>query len=569
MRGKECVNSQRNNKERASTLPRSKPSAPKSMTASVKPNICISPAPLPSSSPTLPSLKPRPRDSLLSPAWELGEFHPIPQQPDPKPRVSPTLTVPTPRLSPTPSSATQSQQERQPSPIAQERHARSIFISNMTVGPSKDIKHEVLDQGTLLHFTHPGKKNVSREPRHTTEISRLPATSHKACIVQSKVGLKKAEITDTDRPKTLNRDHNIVTTPKPKLITKQQKQCDPSQATSSSDTVPPMSDVPSVNSRLLSRLADNSLKNNYTHTSFCAPFNQSFVQTDPNKGTKLTQLSPCTDSQNSLYSDKSETRRKFDHDTEKRRKEREAQSLKSKSPQHQISLPDQTPSHCTQTDVKSAVSWSEKSLGDLSCQSRDLSQILQKHWSEQRLNHVKTSMGASKSLGTFQPVSDESLNSQHGSCSNIDRRLTHLWNQELTEERENQKDINFSHRALNQTSVFKTPDHNEAATALPKNPWASTVAECPFKTNRPSNNFNRATDWLQQAFHQPSEETATPGHQQNHQPNYSDLYRAFITEDSEDPYYVTMHYPDSVYVGEYKHVQNTINTSFNQSQSME
>ncbi|XP_015244044.1 PREDICTED: uncharacterized protein LOC107093480 [Cyprinodon variegatus] len=184
MRGKECVNSQRNNKERASTLPRSKPSAPKSMTASVKPNICISPAPLPSSSPTLPSLKPRPRDSLLSPAWELGEFHPIPQQPDPKPRVSPTLTVPTPRLSPTPSSATQSQQERQPSPIAQERNARSIFISNMTMGPSKDIKHEVLDQGTLLHFTHPGKKNVSREPRHTTEISRLPATSHKACIVQ-------------------------------------------------------------------------------------------------------------------------------------------------------------------------------------------------------------------------------------------------------------------------------------------------------------------------------------------------------------------------------------------------
>ncbi|MED6291885.1 hypothetical protein CHARACLAT_028211, partial [Characodon lateralis] len=176
MRGKECLYSQRNNRERASTLPRTKPSTHSSLPVSAKPNICISLAPQPNSSPTLPTFKPRPRDSLLLPASVFCDYYPVPHQPDPKPRVSPTLTVPTPRRSPSPSIAPNSQEERQPSPVAQERHARSISISNRKVEHCDKVKNDVLDQGTLLDFTHPGQRRVCREPRHQTESYRLPAT---------------------------------------------------------------------------------------------------------------------------------------------------------------------------------------------------------------------------------------------------------------------------------------------------------------------------------------------------------------------------------------------------------
>ncbi|MEQ2294727.1 hypothetical protein AMECASPLE_006870 [Ameca splendens] len=555
MRGKECLYSQRNNKARASTLPRTKPSTHSSLPVSAKPNICISLAPQPNSSPTLPTFKPRPRDSLLLPASVFCDYYPVPHQPDPKPRVSPTLTVPTPRRSPSPSIAPNSQEERQPSPVAQERHARSISISNRKVENCNKVKNEVLDQGTLLDFTHPGQRRVCREPRHQTESYRLPAVCHSSYIAHSKVGLKKTEITATDRPKTLSRNPNIVTVPKLKPITKQEKSREPREVTRSSNVVSAVFDAPSMRSRLQSRLADYSPRSNFSHTS-CTSFDQPFEQTETKM---LTKLLPSTDSQMSLNSGKNKTRRPFDFDNETTGKP-EVASLNSKSPQNPRPVPNQSPNQSTKTDVQSAVSQSEHASEDFSCQSRDISQTPQTSRSPHRLNQVKKRMAVCQSLGTSQP--DEPLYSQYGSFSDTDLQPEDPWNQELNKQSDN-------HKVLNQTGVFETPDHKEVPTKLLEHPWARSMAGCSFNTNKSGNSSKKVSDWSQQIFYQPSEETTRQGCQQKHQPNYSVPDRAFITEDSEDPNYVTMYYPDSIYVGEYRHIQNPTMTLTDQSQSID
>ncbi|XP_043969650.1 uncharacterized protein LOC122829281 [Gambusia affinis] len=542
MRGKECLNSQRNYGERASTLPRTKSSTHNSLTISAEPNSCISPAPQPNSSPTLHTLKPRPRDSLLPPSLVLGDFHPILQQPDRKPSVSPTLTVPTPRRTPSPSSATDCQQERQPSPVAQERHARSISISNMAVEPVNKIKHDVLDQGALLDFTHSGHRRVCRETRQT-DSCRLPALCHNYCKVQSKGGLKKTEITATEKPKTPNRNSNIATTLKPKPTAEQQKQCEPKEVMRSLDVFPRELDASSMKSRLRSRLTDYNLRSNYTHTSECTTFDQSFERTDCSKRTKLTKPSLSADSHISFNSDRSETRRRqFYLDTETRVKP-EALSLNSKSSQNQRSAPNQALRQSTQTDVKAAVSRSECASEDFSCLSKDFSQTPPMSGSARRLNQVKTHIEASQTLGILQSASDEPLYSQDGAFSNPDLHPKHPWNQAMTKQLENHREMNFSHTVLNQSGVCKTPDHNVG----PEYPWAPSMAGCPINRNRSGHNCKRVSEWPQQIVFQPAAETQ--GCQQKHQPNYFGPDRAFITEDSEDPYYVTMYYPDSVYVG--------------------
>ncbi|CAG5938404.1 unnamed protein product [Menidia menidia] len=170
---------QRDSGERASTLPRVKPKAHSSQSLSAKPSIAISPAPEPNSPPTPPLLKSKPSSSLHLPASRSMDFSPILHRPEPKPSVSPTLTVPTPRLSPSPTSQnSDGPGGRQPSPVARERRARCIPISNTKVEPLGVAKHEVLDQGALLDFTRPGARRarpaMSRESRHQTHAPHNP-----------------------------------------------------------------------------------------------------------------------------------------------------------------------------------------------------------------------------------------------------------------------------------------------------------------------------------------------------------------------------------------------------------
>ncbi|XP_044047650.1 proline-rich receptor-like protein kinase PERK10 [Siniperca chuatsi] len=241
--------SQRNHGERASTLPRTKPKTYSSPTLSAKPSISIFPAPKPNSSPTLSTLKPKPSASLHLPASQLSDPSPLLHQPQPKPSVSPTLTVPTPRLSPSPTSlcrgmSLDSGGGKQPSPVAKERRARSITISNTKVEsskqrPSNEAKHDILDQEALLDFTHPALRRAcpmtcrEMQSRHQTysESQRQVATSLNSCLSQGKVGLSKKENTAKDKPKPPPRNIDITAIPQLKPNIKQQQEFLPSGAT--------------------------------------------------------------------------------------------------------------------------------------------------------------------------------------------------------------------------------------------------------------------------------------------------------------------------------------------------
>ncbi|XP_014844113.1 PREDICTED: uncharacterized protein LOC106918689 isoform X1 [Poecilia mexicana] len=326
----------------------------------------------------------------------------------------------------------------------------------------------------------------------------------------------------------------------PKPIAELQKQYEPKEVTRHFDAFPSELDASSIKSRLRSRLTDYNLGSNYTHTSECTTFDQSFQKTDCSKRTKLAKPSLSADSQISLNSDKSETRRRqFNLDTETRVK---PEALNSKSSQNQRSAPNQALRHSTQMDVKTAVSRSERASQDFSCQSSDFGQIPPMSGSAQRLNQVKTHIEAPQSLGILQSASDEPLYSQDGTFSHPDIQAKHPWNQEMTKQCENRREMNFSHTVLNQSGVCKTPDHNVG----PEYPRAPCKAGRPFNRNRSGQISRRVSEWPQQIVYQPSAETQAC--QQKHQAKYSGPDRAFITEDSEDPYYVTMYYPDSVYV---------------------
>ena len=62
--------------------------------------------------------------------------------------------------------------------------------------------------------------------------------------------------------------------------------------------------------------------------------------------------------------------------------------------------------------------------------------------------------------------------------------------------------------------------------------------------------FNRPSQPQHQVYQRPDDTTmtASPNLQQA---KYPQADRALIMDDPEDPYYVTMYYPASVYVGEY------------------
>ncbi|GLD69853.1 uncharacterized protein AKAME5_002117000 [Lates japonicus] len=243
---KSCQHSQRIHGERASTLPRTKPKTYSSPTLSAKPSISIFPAPKPNSFPTPSTLKPKPSDSLHLPASELSDLSPLLHQPQPKPSVSPTLTVPTPRLSPSPTSLCQGmsldgQGGKQPSPVAKERRARSITISNTKVEPkqsfSNEAKHDILDQEALLDFTHPELRRscprTSGESRHQThsESQKQAPASHSSHSLQGKLGLSNKENSSKDKPKPPPRNLDFSAIPKPQSDIKQQQEFLPSGAT--------------------------------------------------------------------------------------------------------------------------------------------------------------------------------------------------------------------------------------------------------------------------------------------------------------------------------------------------
>ncbi|XP_008275482.1 neuronal-specific septin-3 isoform X1 [Stegastes partitus] len=607
---------QRNHRERASTLPRTKPKTYSPPSLSGKPSISIFPATKPNSSPTLPTLKPRQSDFLHLPASQLSDPPPSLQQP--KPSVSPTLTVPTPRLSPSPMSTCQGmssdgQGGKQPFPVAKERRARSIPISNPKAKPFNEVKHDILDQDTLLDFTHPEARKVcpatSRESPHQTysESYRLPATSQNPCFLQSRFGINKGENIVKDQPKTPPRNIGITAIPKPKSNIKQQQESEPSEVTDtqtsvserikSVDTVHRESDGPASQSSFQRKCADYNQRSNNTQSPNFTSSHQSHEQMCSEKGAASPVTSKRPFFTDSLLSPSAVSpniegrRRRFDLHNETqanttflsgphpRRPQEEnkvqtiAGSLSKASQQtgahqnikslqkYRFSL--KTQSQTTQMDVKSAVRQFDCVSKDYSCQSRDIDQKAEASRCAHRLNRLKTCLVAPQTQGASGPASIERIASHTGNFSKPGlRSQEHPLSQDRSPgpHKKSHKEVKASDTGLNQTDILAPPDHHAMPTKLLEYPsekyvasWTPSVALCPFNTNRFGISSTGAFDLLSQPQHrvyQKAEETTTtttaplPTNQLNH----SVVDSAFVTEESEDPYYVTMYYPGSVYV---------------------
>ncbi|KAG8014849.1 Neuronal-specific septin-3 [Nibea albiflora] len=523
---KSCQHSQRNHEERASTLPRTKPKTCSSPTLSAKPSISIFPAPLPNSSPTL---RPKPSDSLHLPASHLTDPSPSLHQLHPKPSVSPTLTVPTPRLSPSPTSlclgtSLDGRGGKQPSPVAKERRARSITISNTRVEPesgqqrpSNEAKHDVLNQEALLDFTHPPLRRVcSNTSRHQThsEAQRQAATSQSSSSVQEK-------------PKPPPRNTDIS---KPNM--KQQQELQPGAQTSS-EFANVQRDSQSVfdgHRRRMdcSQSAAGFLSNEriYSERSATLPkTHRMSFSTEP-----LLNQSPSIESR----------RRRFGFSSDAKVDETFPSAAHLKRPQEEIygGPPNVRSSHkyrmwskaLSQMDTKSPVSQSECVSKDYSCQRRHNDR------KTEAINQYETCLSAWRAHEASKAASADTATSK----SDISKHRSH--HRQPPEQNKRHKEANL----MNQTDIFAPSDHRTVPAELPECAAQKCGVSCPPSASRCP--FNTDSFGLGSKGVFDLHRAAPAASRPPDQPKNPAGDRAFIMEEAEDPYYVTMYYPGSVYV---------------------
>lgn len=178
----------------ASTLPRTKSKAYSSPAWSAKPSISIPLAQkLDCSSPLAPR-RPKLSDSLHLPAS--GPTDPPPPPDPPPPCVSSTLPVPTLRLSPSPTSLCQGGSgTRQPSSVARERRARSISILTTNIQPVSSKERSVnQEQRDVFDVPHSALRGHCSVASH-----RQAAETQNSFELSGKVDLIKEEHGNADK----------------------------------------------------------------------------------------------------------------------------------------------------------------------------------------------------------------------------------------------------------------------------------------------------------------------------------------------------------------------------------
>ncbi|XP_074486413.1 uncharacterized protein LOC141764777 [Sebastes fasciatus] len=600
---KSCQQSQRNYGERASTLPRAKPKTYSSPTLPAKPSISIFPAPMPNSSPTL---KPKPKDSLHLPVSQFTDPPPLPHQPQPKPSVSPTLTVPTPRLSPSPTSLCQGMSldgrgDKQPSPVAKERHARSITISNTKAEPesikqtsSNEAKHDILDQVALLDFTHPALRRACSMSRYQTESQRQAVTSQGSCLMQGKVGLsRKEENIAKDKPKPPPRKIDTTSIPKPKSNIKQQQECVPSGTTGTQTSLSESEGIMSANVvqrepqsafdvlatqsslNLHRKRIDYPQRRNYTSS----PQSYEHMYSERSATSPTTpKMSFSTEPLLNQSPNIETRRRRFDFSNDAKmdttfpsnlRRPKEENSIRTitgnlskVSQQTSASQNVKSPQkHRFWSKALAPLRQSDCVSKDYSRQLRDIDRETESTQCAHRLDRFKTCLVAPQTQEASRPASVECAASKTA-LSNPD--IISRKHQFDHKQNKSHKEVNLSDTGMDQTDIFAPPDHHGAK--LPEYP---SEKYCLFNTNSFGISSKGVFDLPSRPQHrvnQRPDETTTTASPPRHQPHYSPADRAFIMEEPEDPYYVTMYYPGSVYVGEYRDTQTTWKTLIEQSQ---
>lgn len=553
--------------ERASTLPRTKPRTHSSPALSTKPSVSVCPPPKTNSSPTLK--KPKPRDFLRLPASQFSD--PPPAMHSPKPCVSPTLTVPTPRLSPSPPShgtGLDGRGGKNPSPVAKERQARSIAISNAKVEPgsvkqssSDEAKRDTLDQEAFVDFAHPASRRASPVSRHQTdsELCRQAAPSQNSCLSHI----------PKDKPKPAPGEINIPSIREPESNYKQQQEFLPRGATGT-QTSPSeheggahvvwgesqsLFDVPATRSSLNLPRKRIDFPQRRTLSSSEHP-----CELMSSQGSAASPTTPRTNPSPDVES----RRRRFDlNEDDKadagflsilRRPNEESYTRTTLG--NPSKLPQQTsvcrdalapPTHRLWSKAPFPASQSDCVSKDYSCQSRDIDRETESLQCADRFNRFKTRLLAPRTQEAPRAASDEYAASKTAlSRTDVTSHNNHPSD---PKQHKSHREVSFCDTALIQTDLSAPSDHH--GVKLLEYP---PEGYCPFNTNSVGISSKGLCGLQSQPRHRVSQrpgETTTGASPLLHRPSYPPAGRALIMEDPEDPYYVTMYYPGSVYVGEY------------------
>lgn len=569
---KSCQHSQMNHGGRSSTLPRTKPTTHSSPTLSATPSVSLFPAPRPNFSPTAPTLLP----SDSAPNAHLSGPSPPLHYPQPKPSASPTLIVPTPRLSPSPTSlyegvSSDRQGDKQPSPVAKGRRARSIAISNAE-GSSKDTRRDILDQQAFLDFTRPMQ-------RRSENLSLLQGKSKKENISKDKQMLwKNLEFTATPKPNTnIKQQLEFLQSG----LTSKQKTC-VSEGITSANVVHRVSrsvldGLATQPSRKLQRKCTDYPQNrHYAQSEGFASRHQSYQHMNSERSAALL-LAPRTpfstqppSSQSTVSPDIATQRRRFDLPTEKKadaallpgsgvRGPREEQNnLHTVTGQSELSAP-RNIQPCHKAHSQSVQT--EWAAEDYSCKSRCIDQTVEAAQCAHRLNRLKMCLVAPQTPEASQAAFTECTTSQTARDTKPDVQLQKhpLCHEICAGQNQNHNEVEVSDRELSQRTVFAPPDQCVMTTKLlkyhPEKNWTLSPARGSFSANTSGITTNGLLPSTQQQREsQRTEETKTMAALQ---PPDTAANRGSIVEEPEDPYYVTMYYPGSVYVGEYRDTRST------------
>lgn len=598
-----------NHKQGSSTLPRTKPQKYSSLILSRKPSVSIFPAQKPNSSPTLSAPKQDPRDSLHLLNSEWIDPYPLEHLSS----VSQALTFQAPRLSPSPTSLCRGMSldipgGRKPSPVAKERCARSISILNTKVEAvssksksPRETKHDVLDQQTLMDFTHPGLTRVCsmthKESRPQIYESHRPeVTLQDSILLQGNIGLCEKESTDKYEPKPPPRNTDITAILKPNSIMKQQQKSLPRGATGKQTPLSESEGIMFTNFQREFQLEVDGLRiqSSPSRHRKCIEYPQntaarfySNYETYERMGSKINTTLPltppvsfsteCLLNQSTVLASTNTRRRPFGFSTEENvdkifvsdshcgrpleennigtfaaTSSRPFQQL-VKYPSKHISWT--VESQNTQKDLERAFSQSNcPTSKDFSCQSRGVDQKAEARQWAHRLNQSKTCLLVPPPLEATAPAPVECTTSK----TTFSKSDTVSNKQQLTHKQHPKSHNVLNPRAPQDTGLSEKP-------GVPTKPpecsledgvfsWQQSVTLCPFNTNRSGMSsegvFNRPSQPQHQVYQRPDDTTmtASPNLQQA---KYPQADRALIMDDPEDPYYVTMYYPASVYVGEY------------------
>lgn len=446
--------------------------------------------------------------------------------------------------------------------MAKARRAKSITISNTKSEPKQSLSnitgHDILDQEALLDFTHPTLRRSC--PTTSTESQRQAGTAENPRLLQ---GEHRKENISKDKQKVL-----------PSGATGKQKSLSESDGIKSvnvhRESQSVFDELATQPSLRLQKKCTNYLQNrHHTQTAGSVSRLHSWEQMNSKRSaaspiTQKTSFSTDPLSSQSTVSPNIKTRKgRFDLHSEKKV---DAACLSDRSPSLQTATGNSetglplniqsktqrqrlwTQSQTLQMDVQSAVSQSEGGSKDYSCKSRHIDQEEESQCAH-GLNRLKTCLAAPQTREASRPASVKSSTSQAGNCPKPDIRAQKHWLDHTASpgQNKNHNEVKLSDTTLNQRDIFTPPDHHVLPIRLLEYPseksWSPSVALSP---NSPVNSNGVLISQSQHGVYQRPREMTTA----SLQPNDSLRDRAFITDEPEDPYYVTMYATGSVYVGE-------------------